>query len=154
MGGVKRTFDVQSGEVQISELQREFLEWLVDPRTSAEKGTQKAWAEAHGLDQQTPSRWKTDLAFRRAWERRLHELNIDPDRIQKVIDSVYEIAINGVNNADRIKGATLYLQYVNRLSPSKAQPAEEEKPIEDMSDEELEALASNVVELRKSKRAQ
>lgn len=146
----KRKLDLDAGELRLSEAQVEFIEWLVDP---AHEGTQKEWAEAHGFDQQTPSRWKKDSSFRAAWEKRLHELNIRPDRIQDVIDEIYGIILHG-NHSDKIKAATLYLQYVNRLSPAKAQPVEQETPLEDMSDEELAALANNVVELRKTKRAQ
>lgn len=148
-----RQFKALEGGLQISDLQREFIEYLVDPRTPAEKGTQRDWAEAHGLDQQTPSRWKKDMAFREAWDARLHQLNIDPDRIQRVIDSVYDAAVNAPTVADRIRGATLYLQFVNRLSPQKAQPTNTERPIEELSDEELQALADNVVAMRKSKQA-
>lgn len=146
----KRTFDAKAGEIRLSTDQIEFIEWLVDP---AHEGTQKDWAEAHGYDQQTPSRWKKDSAFRAAWEKRLHELNIRPDRIQDVIDEIYGIILHG-NHSDKIKAATLYLQYVNRLTPAKAAATEPETPLEDMSDDELEALANNVVELRKTKRAQ
>lgn len=150
-GGEKRKF--ADGEIQLSDVQKEFLEWLVDPRTSAEKGTQKEWAKAHDVQPETPSRWKQDMAFRRAWDRRLHDLNISPDRIQRVIDEVYGIIENG-SHADKIKAATLYLQFINRLSPKDKAPAgEPEKDIEDMSDEELAEMASNVTALRKTRTA-
>lgn len=138
------------GEVQLSPLQKEFLEWLVDPATTAEKGTQKEWAEAHDLATETPSRWKRDMAFRRAWDRRLHDMNISPDRIQTVVDEVYGIITKaGAFPADKIKAATLYLQFINRLSPKDRAPAEDEqKPLEDMTDEELAEMASNVTALR------
>lgn len=135
-------------QVELHETQLAFLDYLTDPRTAAEKGTQAAWAEAHGIVQQTASNWKKEPMFRRAWEARLHDMNIRPDRIQTVIDEVYGI-IQGGTPADKIKAATLYLQYVNRLSPNKLPAKDEpEKPLEEMTDEELADLANNVVSLR------
>lgn len=115
--------------------QAEFIEWLVDP---SREGTQEAWAEAHSLHPRTLSAWKKAPAFREAWDRRLAELNVNPDRIQRVVDALYENATDR-ESRDQVKAANLYLQYVEKFTP-KRQVVGDRRSLEDMSDEELEEL--------------
>lgn len=127
---------------EVTETQAAFIEWLVDPNR---QGTQAEWAAARGHVPKTVSTWKKDPRFRAAWDARLRSLNIEPDRIQGVIDAVYAKALEGDT-----KAASLYLQYIERFTP-KSVNVIEDRSARDMSDEELEAeFLADVKHLRAS----
>lgn len=131
-GGPRRKIDPEKGRILLSEPQKYFLEWLVDPE---KKGHQhQADVAAHlGIAAGTLGKWKRDPAFRRAWEERCGELNISPDRLQIVIDAMHNKAAKG-----DVQAAKLYLEYVNRLAPP-VQRISVEPQAQQMSDEELAA---------------
>lgn len=72
------------------------------------------------------------------WEKRVGDLQQSPERTQKLLDSLYERALNGDNNS-----AKLYLQATNRLAPTQVQVEHSTKPSE-ISDAELDALIASV----------
>lgn len=111
-------------------LQAEFLSWLVNP--DRQPTTQRQWAKDHDVHESTLGRWKRDPSFREMWERQLAELNIDPGRIQDVIESLWRVAKNG-----DVKAMVAYLQMVEKISPPKI--VIEEKSVQDMGDDELAA---------------
>lgn len=113
----------------LSVKQREFIEWLCDPERS---GSQREWAEQHEVAGSTLRRWKQDRWFKQAYEQRLAELNISPDRIQVVVDALHRAAAGGDT-----KAASLYLQYVDRLQPKRV--VIEDARVAGLSDEELAA---------------
>ena len=116
------------------EIQREFLEWLVDP--SPDKGTQKDWVQSRGYHEDAAIRWKRHPLFKAAMEKRYAELNISPDRVQAVMDSLWKQAVNGNTRA-----AELYLRVVEKHKAPVNLDAE--KGIEELSDEELFALVDS-----------
>lgn len=122
----------------ISEAQAAAIEWLVDPERV---GSQKELAARIGVDQTTLSKWKKDYLFRKAWDRRLADLNVSPDRIQRVIDSIFSSATSG-----DMKAADLYLRYVDRFTP-KVAVVNESRDIKEMSDEELALELENGLKL-------
>jgi len=128
---------------KVSELQAEFIEWLLDP---ARQGSQNEWARSHSIHPTTCSVWKKrDGIFRNEWERRAAELNVSPDRIQDVIEAVFQSATDK-SAKDHVKAAELYLRFVDRFTPATKVVTSEgtaKTAIEDMTDEELqEALQS------------
>jgi ribosome-binding protein aMBF1 (putative translation factor) len=131
---------------KLTETQLAFLEWLVDPAPASPqgKGSQNDLAVKLGVSRACLSKWKSDIFFKEAWEKRLAELNVSPDRIQKVVEAMYRNAIGG-----DVKSANLYLQYVDRFTPTK-RTVVEDRSTQDLSDEELAAaLEENVVQLRR-----
>lgn len=120
----------------MTEQQEEFLVWLLDPNR---QGSQNQWAKDHGINPNTLCGWKKSMRFRAAWERRLAELNVAPDRIQDVTEAIYRAAVGG-----DVKAASLYLQYVDRFTPKQRQIIED-KSVSDLSDEELAAEMEDTV---------
>lgn len=116
------------GNAGTTPLQDEFIEWLVDPER---EGSETSWARAHNIGQPNCSKWKQDARFRKAWEKRLAELNINPDRIQKVVNAIYKAA----TERGDVKAASLYLQYIERFVPTQKVVTEERAS--DLSDEDL-----------------
>lgn len=126
---------------ELTDLQKEFLEWLVDPN---KQGTQEQWAKAHGVAVKTPYNWKKESIFRKAWEDRAYELSGGPERVTAVIDKLFEKAtVDG-----DVKAMQLYLQYVDKFTP-KRQVETVSKQLADLSDEELAAMGDNIARLRK-----
>ena len=113
----------------LSALQLEYIEWLADPERL---GSKKEWARSHGVAESTVFRWQNDRWFKAAYEQRLAELNVSPDRIQAVVDSLWTAASRGDT-----KAASLYLQYVDRLQPKRV--VIEDARVAGLSDDELAA---------------
>lgn len=134
-----RLWRKRGGKLIMPALQSEFLDWLLTPVPEREQKTQKDWAEAHGVAATTVQEWKKDRRFRREWEERADAKNIGVDRIQNVIDTLYEAACRGDVNA-----AKLYMQHVEKLRPPQ-QVVERDSDVADMSDEELAAEVAALV---------
>jgi hypothetical protein len=120
-------------------LQSEFLDWLLTHDSEREHHTIKDWSAAHGVAATRPALWKKDRRFRREWEDRAAAKNISVDRLQNVIDTLYEAACNGDVNA-----AKLYMAHVEKLRPS--QVVEPDRDVERLSDDELQAEIRGLLE--------
>ena len=109
-----------------------FVEWLVMPKWErpADEQSQAAWARKNGVARETVTTWKRDPRVKKAIEARCDELNVSVDRIQAVVNTLFQNAENG-----DVKAAQLYLQYVDRLTPKRV--IIEDRRISDMSDDEL-----------------
>ena len=147
-------FDEDTGKVELTDEKRDFLDWHVMPAfLRVEEGlpkTQLAWAESRGLHYNTVSKWKRDPLWQRALEAKLAELNVGGDRLQAIIDNLYEIAIDR-DHKNVVQASTLYLQYVEKLKPTRV-IVEQQKGTVELSDEDLAAeLAAEVTHLRSVK---
>jgi len=132
--------------------QEQFLNWLMTPAGHRTPTSQDKLAAELGVDETTLRRWKKKPAFKMEWERRVNDLQQSPERTQKLLDSLYERAMNGDNNS-----AKLYLQATNRLAPTQVHVEHSTKPSE-ISDAELDALiaaaAQSEVESRRELKSQ
>ena len=89
-------------------------------------------------------RIKRDHRFIKEWDRRAAELNINPERVQSVIDSLWQRASDG-----DVKAASLYLQYIEKFTPKRKVVVDDERDVAGFSDEELaSALEAEVRHLR------
>lgn len=123
---------------QMPALQSKFLdEFLLTATQEREYGTMKAWAEAHGLNSKTVGSWKKDRRFRAEWGRRADAKNLSTERIQAVMDTIYDAAANG-----DVAAAKLYLSEVQKMRPPTI--VEAERDLADMSDDELDELLAEL----------
>lgn len=113
--------------------QQKFIDWLVEPAQTRKPKTQVEFAETIHASPSTLTKWKKDQKFREAWDATLYELNISPDRIQDVIDSMWAQACRG-----NVKAAELYLKYTDRFRDVRT-IEHVQSSVEELSDEELEA---------------
>src|SRR5688572_15154489 len=74
---------------------------------------QEGLAAQLGIHPDTITRIKRDERFRKMLEKRADGLNLDPERIQAVINAMYAKACAGDT-----KAASLYLEYVKQFQPS------------------------------------
>lgn len=128
-GGKGWNWDNQTNSWSMPPQQSEFLDWLLsDPKDPASR---TVWCEQHGVHPDTPKRWKRDKRFNEEWERRAREKNISVDRVQSVVDSLHNAAING-----DVKAASLYLQYIDRFTPKRVVKVEDSET-KGLSDDDL-----------------
>jgi dGTP triphosphohydrolase len=110
---------------------------LSDPKDPA---TKNAWCELNEIHADTPKRWKRDKRFNEEWESRAREKNISVDRVQSVVDSLFNAATNG-----DVKAASLYLQYIDRFTPKRIIRSEDAET-KGLSDEDLLAELRQLTE--------
>lgn len=123
---------------------RKFLAWYTHPDRRPRTETIVSYARDNGLPPGRVRKWFKDPRFCAALEEKCQELNLRPDRVQAVVDAVWDRA---VNKGD-IRAAELYLRYVGRLLP----PAQKvdvsvTHSVTKLSDEQLQA---EVVRLHKA----
>lgn len=127
-------------------LQQQFAEWLLlTPSGRSEAGLpakQRGMAELLGVSQATLSTWKKDAKFQRMMNRHVRA-NFGADRLGKVIDSLYEVAVNSNEKstaAAQVSAAKTLLGWYE-ASDTQVDAAD----LEQMSTEELRALAQRVL---------
>lgn len=119
-----------SNESLCSPLQLEFIDWLLDPQR---QGSQRQWAKDHELAEHTVLDWKRTQWFVKVWRERAEKLNGGPERIQNVVDSLYQASLQDW------RAAQAYLAWVDKTSPPPAKKRDD-SALSDMSDEEFEAI--------------
>ena len=132
-GGRGWQWDEEAGEQVMPRKWQGFLDWLLkgperDPRT------QREWAAENDIHEDSLRRIKRDHRFIKEWDRRAAELNINPERVQSVIDSLWQRASDG-----DVKAASLYLQYIEKFTPKR-------KVVVDESYNDPEKLAKELAE--------
>jgi len=123
----------------LDERQEKYLNWLVVPAPMREPASKEAYAKENGMDVTTLRRWEKKPYFKQEWQRRVEDLQGSPERTQKLLDTIYQRALDGDN-----KAAQLYLQATNRLAPTQINVEHSSKPAKELSDAELEELISGM----------
>jgi hypothetical protein len=136
----------------LSEKQQALLDYLLDPRSTTEKGTQRELAERLGCHYTNFTKWKKDPEFREEWDRRLAEHNVSPDRVQRVLDALYAVATEG-GLRDRVGAARLYLEVVGKYTPKQEQLETKRISVSALSDAELDALIQETARTEAQARA-
>ncbi len=127
---VKPPAAVVQEAVVLTASQEAYLDWLVDPQRVGSKQDQ---AEKFGVAPSTVYRWEQAPHFRKAWSDRVQELGGDPDRVQKVYDTLYAKALEGDT-----RSAELWLKAIGKLNQT--QEVVHRKSARDLTNDELDAL--------------
>lgn len=125
-----------SGKLVMPVLQSEFLDWLLTPVGEREQNTMKSWGEAHGVSAGTLGDWKKDRRFIREWEARADARNVGVERIQRIMDTLYEAGVDG-----DVQAAKMWLTQVEKMRPPKV--VDQDAELEGLSDEELDELLAD-----------
>lgn len=129
--------------VELSEQQQAFIEYLVDPDPS--KPNQADWCAQNGLPVRTGTSWKKKKLFRDEWEKRAYEVYGGPERVNRVVDALFEKAVGG-----DVRAMEKYLQFVDKFTP-KREVINTTRGMEELDDSELAALGENITALRARK---
>lgn len=125
----------EQGQAVMPELQSAFLDWLLTPESEREHTSIASWAKANGVNASTCGVWKKDPRFRREWEQRAAANNISVDRMQNVIETIYQAAVDRNNLKEALPAARLYMQYVEKINPPVV--VERDNSVEHLTDDEL-----------------
>ena len=129
-------------EVELSEKQKAFIEYLVDP--SGDKGSMEKWGVENEVPRRTMFNWKRNRAFRLEWEKRAYEVYGGPDRVDAVVNAIYRKAtIDG-----DVRAMQMYLQFVDKFTPKREVINTTSAQLSELSDEELANLGENITALR------
>lgn len=105
----------ESGKIVMPELQSEYLDWLLTDTQDRYPDTEAEWCRAHNVARDTCAKWKRDRRFKEQWERRATDKNVSPDRLQRVIDVLYNSAVG----TGDVAAAKQFLLYAEKLLPPK-----------------------------------
>jgi hypothetical protein len=133
-------------ELTLSSKQEQYLDWLCTAPSERKPSSKKQYAVAAGVDVTTLRRWEKKQVFRDRWQSQVDELQGSPERTQRLLDTLYEKALDGDT-----KSAQLYLQATNRMAPPTVTVTS--KKSADLSDDELDALIAAVAERERDSRA-
>ncbi len=133
-------------ENTLDERQEKYLNWLLVPQGYRTPPTQEAYAKVEGVDPVTLRRWQKKPHFKAEWEKRVQELQGSPERTQKLLDEIYNRALQGDN-----KAAQLYLQATNRLAPQTVN-INHTQSLSEISDKDLEELIASVARTEQASR--
>ena len=123
---------------------KEFALWLVTPEWEREIKSQNQWAQAHGLNRLTVGRWKKDERFRRYLDKLADEYNLAPDRVQTVMNALYQAATEHKD----VKAMQLYLQHAEKLKPKTV--VIEDNRVNQMSEEDIDAELRDLIAAEES----
>ena len=142
-GGKGWATDPETGQKEMPALWKELLDWLLlGPERDPKHGYQ--WAKDHNIHADSLRRIKRDPRFVKESDARAAELNINPERVQSVVDALWARASDG-----DVKAASLYLQYVEKFTPKRKVVAVDDREASGLSDEELASeLEAEVRHLR------
>ncbi len=140
------TYIVMSEEAVLSQKQIEYLEWLCTAPSERTPSTKTALATQLEVNRKTLLRWESNPVFRLEWEKRVSAIQGSPERTQRLLDTLYQSAINGDT-----KSAQLYLQATNRMAPPTVEVKNDRKTA-DLSDEELDGLIAALAMREKDQR--
>jgi DNA-binding transcriptional MerR regulator len=118
----------------LDQRQENYINWLCTPPSEREPASKEAYAALIGVNVSTLRRWEKKDIFRKAWQSRVDDLQGSPERSQRLLDTLYERAVNG-----DIKAAQLYLQATNRMAPQTV-TVKSDKGSTELSDSELDEL--------------
>lgn len=114
------------------------LEWLVTAPSERSPATKQGLADELGVAPRTLREWQARDDFHREWEKRAKEVAGDPERTQRVLDSLFRAATDP-EARDRVQASKAYLEAVGAIKP----PAVVERSVSTvagLSDAELHAL--------------
>jgi hypothetical protein len=135
-----------SEDAVLTKAQTEYLEWLCTAPSERTPTTKSALATQLEVNRKTLSRWENNPLFRKEWETRVANIQGSPERTQRLLDTLYNSAINGDT-----KSAQLYLQATNRMAPPTLE-IKNDKRSADLSDSELDELIAAMAMREREKR--
>jgi len=136
----------QNEELILTSQQQEYLDWLCTAPSERVPATKTLFAESIGLGRKTLHRWEKKDIFVSEWRKSVDEVQGSPERTQRLLDTLYNKALDGDINAGK-----LYLQATNRMAPPSVTISSDKKTV-DLTDAELDSLIATIAEREKASR--
>lgn len=128
-----------------------FLKWLCTAPKDREPKTQEALAQQIGMSREVLSRWKDDKEFLEAWEKLYLKTIGDPERKQKIMDTLYRTATDP-DDPKHVQAAKQYFEIEGSVKPSKM-TVEVTRPAKELTDDELDAIIADKIGQEKEQRS-
>lgn len=132
----------------LTQKQVDFIEWLCTPPAIREPKTQVEYARSVHCHHKTLAAWKRDLDFKRAWDHRLTELQVDPENLEAVMAALFSKALK-----EDTKAISMWMDVYRQFRPPPEPEVEEVTVLSDLSDDDLQALIAGEVAAEREKRA-
>lgn len=129
---------------ELTYTQLAYLEWRANPER--QPPSKVRWGEENGVSTTTLRAWEKQPWFRQGLERRLAELNVEPDRVQEVLDALWREAKGG-----DVSAAREYFKAIEDLRPPR--PTVEDVTVMNLTDDELEVAWEEGLAALKRQRA-
>lgn len=121
------------------------LEWLTTPPAERSPDSQNKLADEIGVTSKTLRNWKVEPEFRALWEKTAKDVIGDPEKIQNLIDDIYEGARDRNETlASRVRAAELFFKVTDAIRPPAVDQAR--KAASEYSDAELQALIAQAAQ--------
>lgn len=121
----------------------ELVEWLTTPPHLRGQGdvpkSMEALADKLGVTSRTLRNWKNDKVVRQVWEKEARSISGDPERKQRVLEELYDIALDRADTK-QMKAADLWLKAVGAITPPVDEAEQGSKAATSYTDEELDAM--------------
>lgn len=129
-----------------AESKQRFLEWLLTPASERDPRTMEALADELGVTRRTLTKWKTeDKEFMEAWEARYLASVGNPERKQKLLDTLYQTG-SDADDPKHVQAIKTYFEITEGLRPQKIK-LEVTRSATELTDEQLEeAFALKLIE--------
>lgn len=126
---------------ELTEKQKIYLDWRTDAEVQSERPTKMSIAAELGVNPSTLAKWEKTPLFIAEWNKRLAEMNVSPERTQRLMERLYTTAAGDRGDAkptDEIKATELYMRLVEKISPPvQLVKVELSRPASELSDDEL-----------------
>jgi len=125
----------------MSEMQQDFIEWLLTPKSERKLSTQNELAEYFGVSPSVLSNWKKDTEFIQAWNAGYLTSIGSPETKMSIVQTLMRTAMDQ-DDPKHIAAAKAYFEIEGSLRPVKSQVdiKVSAKAPSDLSDEELQRL--------------
>lgn len=125
---------------QMDHRKQRFLDWLCTIEEDRVPRTMKELAEELGVNSNTLGAWKNrDVEFQRAWEAQYHRTVGNPERAQRVLETLYETATDRTDPR-QVPAAKQYLEAIGAIKPKQLDVNVKPGAAKDFSDETLLAI--------------
>lgn len=115
------------------------LEWLTTIPSERKPSTKAALAEELGVSPRTLRDWQARDDFHREWEKRAREVAGDPEKMQAVLQAMFEAATDR-DAKDRVSAAKTWLEANGAIRPPQREEEQGGGNLQTISNEKLEEL--------------
>ena len=136
----------QNEEMTLTAPQEKYLDWLCTAPSERVPASKNKYSMENAVDISTMRRWEKKDIFKSRWKTQVDELQGSPERTQKLLDNLYNKALEGDT-----KSAELYLKATNRMAPPSVTISSNKKTV-DLTDAELDSLIATIAEREKAGR--
>lgn len=130
------------------EVRERFRVWLLTPKEEREPATQGELAQVLGVAPSALSKMKKDPDFLQEWDVEYLTTIGSPERKMMILNTLLRTATDG-DDPKHVQAAKTYLETIGALQPAHTEVnvhTGDVRPLQNLSDEELEALKQRKVD--------